>query len=80
MARFSVGLLFILACATYSLVVDAALSLDDKWQELETKLDTKVFQLEEKVAQLETQLEHNVSFPFRLPSSFVRLTTQVISI
>ena len=76
MVSFSVGLLFVLA--TNSLVT--ALSLEDKWQELETKLDTKVFQLEEKVAQLETQLEHNVSFPFRLPSSFVRLTTQVISI
>ena len=70
MARFSVGLLFILACATYSLVVDAALSLDDKWQELETKLDAKVIHFEEKVTHLETQIEQIVSFHFILSSSY----------
>jgi hypothetical protein len=58
MERFLVGFLFVLA--TNSLV--AALSLEDKWQELETKLNAKVIHFEEKVTHLETQIEQIVSF------------------
>jgi hypothetical protein len=67
MVSFSVGLLFVLA--TNSLVNVAALSLEDKWQELETKLDAKVIHFEEKVTQLETQIEQIVSFHLILSSS-----------
>jgi hypothetical protein len=66
MVSFSVGLLFVLA--TNSLVT--ALSLEDKWQELETKLDAKVIHFEEKVTHLETQIEQIVSFHFILSSSY----------
>ena len=65
MSRFAVGLLFVLA--TNSLV--AALSLEDKWQELETKLNAKVIHFEEKVTQLKTQLEQNVSSHLILSSA-----------
>lgn len=58
MERFVVGFLFVLA--TNSLV--AALSLEDKWQELETKLNVKVIHFEEKVTHLETQIKQIVSF------------------
>ena len=63
----SVGLFIILiCCATYSSAAVAALSLEDKLQELEIRLETKVIQLQEKVTQLQTQLELNVSIPFSL--------------
>ena len=65
MSRFAVGLLFVLA--TNSLT--AALSLEDKWQELETKLNAKVIHFEEKVTQLKTQLEQNVSSHLILSSA-----------
>ena len=71
MARFSIGfLLFSLAyCVTYSSAAIATLSLEDKWQEIEMKMEAKIneliegknVQLEEKVTQLEAQLELNVS-------------------
>ena len=67
-----VVLLFILGCGTISLTDTAALSLEDKLKELESRLETKFIlleaknaQLEEKVTQLETQLELNVSLSFQ---------------
>jgi hypothetical protein len=73
MARFSVRvvMLFILGCGAINLSDTAALSLEDKLKELESRLETKFILLEaknaqheEKVTQLETQLEQNVSLPF----------------
>ena len=60
-----------MACGSYSSVLVVALSLEDIFQELESKLDNKINQLiadktvelKEKVTQLEIQLELNVS-PF----------------
>ncbi len=44
-ARFQVGWLFILTCGSYSSVFVATLSLEDIFQELESKLDNKINQL-----------------------------------
>ena len=69
MARFlvHVALMLVLACGTIG--SSTALSLEQKLKELESKLITKInllesknAELEEKMTQLETQLEQNVSF------------------
>ncbi len=64
--QFSVciGLLIILTSCRWTNCSVAALSLGDKFQELEMRLETtevRSAQVEEKVSQLEAQLEVNVS-------------------
>jgi hypothetical protein len=72
MARFSFGfLLFILAyCVTYSSAAVATLWQQEFEMKIEAKInqliETKNIQLEEKVTQLEAQLELNVSIPFSI--------------
>ena len=72
MARLTVffGLMLILSCGTICSSALNAFSLEDKLQELEirpeAKIEAKNAQLEEKVTQLEVQLELNVSLPFGL--------------
>jgi hypothetical protein len=83
MARFSIGfLLFILAyCVTYSSAAVATL-----WQqEFEMKIEAKInqlikaknVQLEEKVTQLEAQLELNVSTVFSIFYSHLKLNYNI---
>ena len=73
MARFSIGfLLLILAyCLTYSSAAVATLWQEEFKMEMEAKLneliEIKTVQFEEKVTQLEAQLELNVSIiPFAI--------------
>ena len=74
MARFSIGfLLFILAnCFSYSSAAVATLWQEEFKMEMEAKMnqliEMKTVQFEEKVTQLEAQLEFNVSntFPFSI--------------
>ena len=73
MARFSIGfLLFILAyCVTYSSAAVATLWQEEFKMEMEAKMneliEIKTVQFEEKVTQLEAQLELNVSIiPFAI--------------
>ena len=73
MARFSIGfLLFILAyCLTYSSAAVATLWQEEFKMEMEAKMneliEIKTVQFEEKVTQLEAQLELNVSIiPFAI--------------
>jgi prefoldin subunit 5 len=62
-------LIFILGCGAICSSASATYSLEDKLKELESRLETKIDllesknrELEEKVTQLGTQLERNVSF------------------
>jgi hypothetical protein len=72
MARFSIGfLLFILAyCVTYSSAAVATLWQQEFEMKMEAKMndliEAKNVQLEEKVTQLEAQLELNVNIPFSI--------------
>jgi hypothetical protein len=61
MTRFPIHVILLLILGCGAIRSSAALSLDDKVKELESRLETKIIQLEEKVTQLETQLEQNVS-------------------
>lgn len=62
MTRFLIHVIFLFILGCGAIRSSAALSLDDKVKELESRLENKIIQLEEKVTQLETQLEQNVSF------------------
>ena len=72
MARFSIGfLLFILAyCVTYSSAAVATLWQQEFEMKMEAKMndliEAKNVQLEEKVTQLEAQLELNAGIPFSI--------------
>ena len=71
-SRFTIGfLLFILACCvTYSSAAVATLWQQEFEMKMEAKMndliEAKNVQLEEKVTQLEAQLELNVSIPFSI--------------
>ena len=76
-SRFSIGfLLFILAnCFSYSSAAVATLWQEEFKMEMEAKMneliEIKTVQLEEKVTQLEAQLEFNVSNTFHFLFSFL---------
>ena len=71
-SRFSIGFfIFILAyCVTYSSAAVATLWQQEFEMKMEAKMnkliESKNVQLEEKVTQLEVQLELNVSIPFSI--------------
>jgi hypothetical protein len=61
---FCIGLSIILTSCRWTNCSAAALSMEDKFRELELRLETteaRSVQVEEKVSQLEAQLELNVS-------------------
>jgi hypothetical protein len=61
---FCIGLLIILTSYLWTNCSAAALSMEDKFRELELRLGTteaRSVQVEEKMSQLEAQLELNVS-------------------
>ncbi len=66
--------MLILSCGEIFSSALTRFSLEDKLQELEVRLETKIeaknAQLEEKVTQLELKLELNVSLLFSLIPSF----------
>ena len=76
-SHFSIGfLLFILAyCFSYSSAAVATLWQEEYKMEMEAKMneliEIKTVQLEEKVTQLEAQLEFNVSNTFHFLFSFL---------
>ena len=62
MTRFPIHVILLLILGCGAIRSSAGLSLDDKVKESESRLETKIIQLEEKVTHLENQLEQNVSF------------------